>query len=181
MIAMIQFSDTVRDRTDLAGLCNERGLLGIAVEVGVMKGSFAVPFLTVWRGRLYRAVDPYLPYIDHNYDRENEETLAHAALAPFGARVEWWKMPSAEALTKMEPSGIDFIYIDAAHDKESVAADIALSWPLLSTGGILSGHDYEFQHDGVRDAVDEFAEANDLTVYVTRDRHFENSWFCFKP
>ena len=43
----------------------------------------------------------------------------------------------------------DFIYIDGAHDYDSVKQDIELALPLLKPRGILAGHDYLPQHPGV--------------------------------
>jgi len=48
-----------------------------------------------------------------------------------------------------------FVFIDAAHDYESVKADI-LAWrPLVERGGILAGHDYDWGYPGVVHAVRE--------------------------
>jgi hypothetical protein len=50
---------------------------------------------------------------------------------------------------------INFVFIDAAHDYDSVKADI-LAWrPLVAKGGILSGHDYDWGYPGVVHAVRE--------------------------
>lgn len=50
----------------------------------------------------------------------------------------------------------DAAFIDAAHDYEGCAADIAHYRKLLKPGGILCGHDYEgVHHSGVVQAVDE--------------------------
>jgi len=44
------------------------------------------------------------------------------------------------------------VFIDAAHDMESVRRDIRAWMPKIERGGILCGHDYDW--DGVREAVD---------------------------
>jgi hypothetical protein len=52
----------------------------------------------------------------------------------------------------------DFIFIDGAHDEDSVRADIEKSLPLLAEGGLLAFHDYDNHNydPGVKVAVDEF-------------------------
>lgn len=57
----------------------------------------------------------------------------------------------ASALFDLSP---EYVFLDAAHDYESVKADIAAWWPLVTKGGWLAGHDYT-NSDGVRRAVDE--------------------------
>lgn len=49
----------------------------------------------------------------------------------------------------------DFVFIDAAHDYESVKADIEAWRPKVKSGGILAGHDYCKSWPGVMEAVDE--------------------------
>lgn len=46
----------------------------------------------------------------------------------------------------------DLIYLDGSHDDADVAADIRAYWPLLRSGGVLFGDDYD-TWAGVRDAV----------------------------
>ncbi|BCS55994.1 class I SAM-dependent methyltransferase [Geobacter sp. SVR] len=47
----------------------------------------------------------------------------------------------------------DFIFIDGAHDYESVAKDIRIAFSALKPGGFLCGHDYHNMGHGVREAV----------------------------
>ena len=59
----------------------------------------------------------------------------------------------ALSLLKNEGRKFDFIFIDADHRYEQVKKDILGSMELLSQGGIISGHDYNWE--GVKQAVDE--------------------------
>lgn len=49
---------------------------------------------------------------------------------------------SYEASLSFPDNYFDFIYIDAAHDYESMVEDLNAWWPKLKPGGILAGHDY---------------------------------------
>jgi len=49
---------------------------------------------------------------------------------------------SWEMADKFEDSSLDFVYIDAAHDYESVKKDIAAWTPKVKSTGIIAGHDY---------------------------------------
>ena len=52
----------------------------------------------------------------------------------------------------------DFVFIDGAHDRDSVTADIAKALDVLSPGGLIAFHDYGTTDPGVITAVNEFIE-----------------------
>jgi predicted O-methyltransferase YrrM len=60
-----------------------------------------------------------------------------------------------------ENESLDFIFIDAAHDYESVKKDINAWFPKLKKEGIIAGHDYTWCDD-VRKAVNEFFEGKSI-------------------
>lgn len=60
-----------------------------------------------------------------------------------------------------EDKSLDFIFIDAAHDYESVKKDINAWYPKLKDTGIIAGHDYTWCED-VRRAVNEFFQGKVL-------------------
>ncbi len=62
------------------------------------------------------------------------------------------KSVRAAALIK---DGLDFVFIDAAHDYQSVLDDIRVWLPKVRSGGILSGHDYSDTFPGVVQSVRE--------------------------
>jgi SAM-dependent methyltransferase len=66
------------------------------------------------------------------------------------------KKRSLDAARDFQPQSLDLVFIDAAHDYNSVANDIKAWEPLLIRGGLLCGHDYcDSRWPGVRRAVDE--------------------------
>lgn len=68
----------------------------------------------------------------------------------------------------------DLIYVDAGHDEEFVYADIVDYWPLLATGGVMTGDDFSTSYPGVRKALERFcAEKN--TTYSTEGGHWKIS------
>lgn len=66
-------------------------------------------------------------------------------------------LPSLQAAAVLATGGVqaDAIYVDASHEYQAVALDLAAFWPLLRAGGVMFGDDYTCA--GVRDAVHEAA------------------------
>jgi tetratricopeptide (TPR) repeat protein len=64
----------------------------------------------------------------------------------------------------------DLIYIDAAHEYEPVWRDLQGYYPLLNRGGIIFGDDY-LKWEGVRQAVNDFAEKFNLKVYSKGEKY----------
>jgi hypothetical protein len=52
------------------------------------------------------------------------------------------KLTSLDAAAKFKDASLDFVFIDAGHEYDSVKADILAWYPKLKLGGILAGHDY---------------------------------------
>jgi len=63
---------------------------------------------------------------------------------------------STEAAANFIDASLEFCFIDASHDYESVKADILAWLPKIRPGGTLAGHDYDSETDpGVVQAVNE--------------------------
>ncbi len=86
------------------------------------------------------------------------------------------RMTSLEAskILLSEIKQVDLVYIDAAHDTDSVLKDLHAYWPFVkNNGGILCGDDW--WHDPVKVAVKIFAQIYGLTIYAD-----DNFWFVKK-
>lgn len=130
------------------------------------------------------SVDPWLEAPSDEYiDRANVSQPEHEQffaetkrrLARFGNRSDVRRLTSVEAAPAFDDATLDFVYIDARHDYESVREDLETWYSKVRPGGIIAGHDYvdgsfaagEF---GVKRAVDEFFGARGLAVHGTDGR-----------
>lgn len=77
-----------------------------------------------------------------------------------------FKTTTDEAIKRIKSTGykFDFIFIDADHSYEQVRKDILGCKELLSDGGILSGHDFNWE--GVEKAVRELVPNFKLYNYI---------------
>lgn len=82
---------------------------------------------------------------------------------------------SPDICSAFSDNSIDFIYIDALHDYESVKKDLHGWYPKVKKGGILSGHDYTPTHQGVINAVDEFCRENSYSLQLTEVDPYDGS------
>lgn len=87
----------------------------------------------------------------------------------YGGRIELLQMDTSIAASRYV-TGItrgfippfDFVFIDADHMEESVRADIEMWEPLVRTGGMVLGHDYQLDFPGVIRVVDEIFPSRTL-------------------
>jgi predicted O-methyltransferase YrrM len=138
------------------------------VEVGVWKGMSA-SFMAVEiinSGKKikfdcvdnWEVIDPLIPVEDYEGIWEifqtNIEPVKHI-INPVRA-ISW------EAAEKYKNKSLDFVFIDASHDYESVKRDIEAWFPKIKKGGVIAGHDYDWCM-GVRQAVDEVFGKDNVT------------------
>lgn len=163
-------------RGDLVPLFSNHGIT-VACEVGVRTGEHLRQWLLSQSLKRVYAVDISQP----------------CAIACADDRVTTLTKSSVDAAAVLAKMGtqIDYVYIDADHSYESVRQDLGAWYPLVRPGGIIGGHDYTPEgvyHFGVKQAVDEFAQAQGLEVHVVgkvpppwSDEEDVPSWFVVVP
>jgi hypothetical protein len=136
------------------------------IEVGAWQGKGTLQLVSKNAGCIH-CVDTWAGTPEdpeqHQLYQEHAGDVAHRAfrknLAAYIARdrVKLYRMTSLEGaqvlLDRYGPGSFGAVFIDADHRYEAVRDDIAAYAPLIAEGGIISGHDYDW--DGVKQAVDE--------------------------
>jgi len=146
----------------------------IGTEIGVFKGVNALSILqTLPIKRLY-LIDPYLEDgIDRRIFLEAYD-VAKEKLKKF-SQIKFIVKTSDEACKDIrEP--LDFLYIDGNHTYEYVKRDITNYYPLIKSGGIIGGHDYAKDFNGVAKASIEFAREHNLELNTIFP-----DWWIVKP
>ena len=182
-------------RSELPVLLNRRNLLGCGAEIGVAAGEYSDGILRNWRGMHLISIDPWLAvsreqYIDdYNAPQQEQDALweeTRARLAIHGERSSIWRLTSVEASRRVPHHSLDFVYIDARHDYESVREDLACWFDKVRPGGVIAGHDYmdaELPRGvyGVKSAVDEFFGKKGLRASTTFRDGDSQSWIVEIP
>lgn len=72
-----------------------------------------------------------------------------------GANLRMLRGKSSAFAGMLEGKDFDFIFIDGAHDYDSVRYDVKMAFSALKPGGFVCGHDYHSEGHGVVRAVNE--------------------------
>jgi len=197
----------IKQREEFGKLCEEYGLK-TGLEVGVQRGNFAQRTLTDWPScdgyhlvDLWKHQDNYKDTANVDDDKQIENfKIAQKNTNQWKNITKFYSMYSSEAAKEFRNESIDFIYLDARHDYCGVMEDLVSYWPIVTKGGILSGHDYKDNievksitkqdwglcMDGTRNeravkgAVQDFFLPMGLTISITYKDSW-NSWMVHKP
>lgn len=163
---IIRAEQTTEDLAVLESLTNRLHDCTI-VEVGVWIGG-----LTIWlarklvpRGCVYHAVDNFSgdgnPHMKTHIEAGRDpraEFQNNMRRARLDGHVRLHDCPSVEAAKLFNDASIAFVYIDADHRPESVAADVR-AW-LPKVRGLLAGHDGD--NDGVRAGLEKVCDEDGI-------------------
>ncbi len=137
------------------------------LEVGTYKGKSVAYLMSKIRDRKKNITVCVVDIFKPEYEKEFLNNMKELGFSP-----HIFKGKSSEVSHQFKDGQFAMIYIDAAHDYESVKSDLNNYYPKLKDGGIFAGHDY-FEPCGVKQAVDEFAINNNLKLEIRG-----SSWLC---
>jgi hypothetical protein len=159
----------INTRNQFGELAQCYNQLGIGAEIGVLHGEFTKLTFAHWRGKIL-CIDTWdtscgTELVDRNLLGENYECMRGYSLD----------------MAKLVGDGnLDWIYIDANHDYNSIKSDYNAWFPKVREGGIVSGHDYGVNKFGVKKFVDEL----DIPLYLTTDDIYNGepyqTWYFIK-
>lgn len=159
-------------------------------EVGVWTGNMSEQLLRRHEGLTLWMVDIWAEIPEGHAYRLSGSQLAQstqeqmeAAMEEAEARTRFARdrrrichMPSICAAAQMEPRSLDLVFIDAAHDYDSVTTDLEAWLPSVRRGGWIGGHDYGHPIQGeVREAVADFRRAFRIAPRLELDNN--TTWF----
>lgn len=146
-------------------------------EIGVFRGAFSKHMFDTIPDLKLLCVDMW---IDCG-NSKGVDAYKTATNILNGSNSEIMKMSSIEASNLVKDNSLDFVYIDASHDFDSVITDIIKWSKKVKVGGVISGHDYHpnFQY-GVIEAVNAYTKCHGIDkFYITREIKAP-SWFWVK-
>ena len=171
----------VLNRPSLDTLRGKKELVG--AEIGVCNGLNALNILENLDIKNLYLIDPYRLYSDqtnigqNGTEEKNKEfkTHAHKLLdKKYSDKIVWLEKLSEDAINDIEED-LDFVYIDGNHMYDYVLNDIKLYSEKVKDGGLVAGHDFDFQH--VIKAVYDFAENNNKTVESGLCKDVSKDWW----
>lgn len=134
------------------------------VEVGVWKGKsaafLAVEIINSGKTIALDLVDTWEGSEEHQPLQEDIYGIFQKNIAPVAPYVSVKRMDSLYAASTYDDESLDFVFIDAAHDYDSVKADIVAWLPKIKPGGHIAGHDYHWE--GVNRAVNEAFDSKNI-------------------
>jgi len=141
----------------------------VAAEIGVFRGKSTLAMLECWDVKKIYLIDPFckeaaddsnkLDTVNKYLDEElYQETRSRVENHVRGSNAIWVREKSSLAACEIPDGELDFIFIDGAHDYESVLNDIQLYYPKVKSGGIIAGDDFTNRYNrpqnfGVVEAV----------------------------
>jgi len=146
----------------IAGICLLKGYR-YGAELGVSQGRFTSYLCAAMHDMRMIAVDLWEPQPENNlegsetyvgWDHETSfNTITSVCETLYPGRVDIKRMRTTDAAKDVADGSLDFVFIDACHSYEGCKADIEAWEPKVRKGGLISGHDSNWET--VRRAVTE--------------------------
>jgi len=139
---------------DLRWLAEAAGSCERILELGSYHGRSALAMLDNSAAHLW-CVDSWCSSGRRTKITKKDHQVFLDNVAVVRDRITVLEMFTVDAAKQLQHLSFDMIFIDADHSYEAARADITNYLPLLRSGGLMCGHDYNKNHPGVVRAVNE--------------------------
>jgi predicted O-methyltransferase YrrM len=161
--------DCEERRAELTWLAEQASTRKTICEIGVWKGTTTIAMAANTSGSVY-AVDTFEGSVGEEQHQKLHEKPKDWLFNEFKHNTKGleniitYQMTSLEAAKLFGDAGklADLIFLDASHNYESVVEDIVAWRPLLAEGGLLCGHDRQWE--GVAKAIDQLLPGHKVAV-----------------
>ncbi len=170
-------------RTTLINLIREQiGEPETGAEIGVYKAETSKALLKAFPKLYLNLIDPWKEWEEGASYRKHRRTgrltqeqwdevyniALNNVFIYIMKRCRIYRMTSEEAAPTIKDNSLDFCFLDGDHGYKNVKQDIDLWKPKIRKGGLFVFHDFGGSYHGVRKAVLEVFEEDDLIL--RRDR-----------
>jgi predicted O-methyltransferase YrrM len=140
------------------------------VEVGVWKGMsacyMAVEIINSGKKIKFDCVDTW-GFVETSSEIQEPQfeslfEVFKSNIDPVKDQINIIKSLSWEGAKNYDDNSLDFVFIDAGHDYDSVMKDLNAWYQKIKDGGIIAGHDYHYDV-GVYRAVNEYFNNTNIT------------------
>jgi predicted O-methyltransferase YrrM len=130
-----------------------------------------------WQGR-FMCVDSWHggEELAHNANLATVRNIFFKNSQPIQDRIEIFEGMSWDAAAEFSDDSVDFCYVDAGHDYDSVSRDLKAWWPRIRSGSWFAGDDYTKGYPELQQAVWDFFGL--LEIKVSR---MGRCWIVKKP
>lgn len=132
---------------DMSYLCERATKAEYIVEIGTYMGRSAYTMLVAAPKAHLWCIDPFMV---EGTRKCVDYFLRHEIATGRCEVIQKYTGEGCSQLAHMSGK-IDFIFIDDGHSYADVTKDITCSMPLLRSGGVMCGHDYESKEVGLPD------------------------------
>jgi len=147
-------------------------------EIGVAEGFFTEAVCKANPELEMLCVDPWQGCI--GYSSSKMARIHRSAMARLAnCKATIMRMSSSEAAQQISNCSLDFVYIDALHDFDSVIRDLIYWVPKVRSGGIVAGGAFDNVSrggNGVIYAVEAYATAHNILPWYVTHLDVSPSW-----
>ena len=149
---------------DRKALLEELPKGGWAVEVGTLRGDFAIDIWEIIKPTELILIDPWTDYQIYNGE------VSYQLVKKILPEAHLYRGYSYDGVPTLNDKSLSFAYVDADHQYEGCLNDLELLYPKMKRGGWLCGHDYCAGCDfGVVRAVTVFCYRHNLEISLMTD------------